>query len=75
MTWSVRMPTWSDEQHFPALGLFLPCDLDPDWWKVVTMVHEEGCETFDGPFSALALAGAPAPYVTDCCETIERVAA
>ncbi|MEU8689886.1 SMI1/KNR4 family protein [Streptomyces sp. NPDC048665] len=41
----------SGDEHF-----FLPCGPDPDRWKVVTMVHEEGCETFDGPFSAFALA-------------------
>ncbi|MEU6884244.1 SMI1/KNR4 family protein [Streptomyces viridosporus] len=41
----------SGDEHF-----FLPCDPDPDRWKIVTMVHEEGCETFDGPFSAFALA-------------------
>jgi hypothetical protein len=35
---------------------FLPCDPDPDLWKIVTMVHEEGCETFDGPFSGFVLA-------------------
>ncbi|MCX5231186.1 SMI1/KNR4 family protein [Streptomyces sp. NPDC006553] len=35
---------------------FLPCDSDPDRWKIVTMAHEEGCETFDGPFSSFALA-------------------
>ncbi len=33
----------SGGEHF-----FLPCDPDPDRWKVVTMVHEEGCVTFDG---------------------------
>jgi hypothetical protein len=41
----------SGDEHF-----FLPCDPDPDRWKVVTMFHEEGGETFDGPFSAFALA-------------------
>lgn len=35
---------------------FLPRDPHPDRWTVVTMLHEEGCETFDGPFSAFALA-------------------
>ncbi len=40
----------SGDEHF-----FLPCDPDPDRWKVVTMVHEVGCETFDGPFAAFAL--------------------
>lgn len=39
------------DEHF-----FLPCDPDPDRWKVVTMAHEEGCETYDGPFSAFVLA-------------------
>lgn len=42
---------YSGDEHF-----FLPCDPDPDRWKIVTMVHEEGCETFDGPFSSFALA-------------------
>ncbi|MFC9705594.1 hypothetical protein ACFTWD_33455 [Streptomyces sp. NPDC056943] len=41
---------YSGDEHF-----FLPCDSDPDRWKIVTMVHEEGCETFDGPFSSFAL--------------------
>ncbi|WP_093725011.1 SMI1/KNR4 family protein [Streptomyces sp. DI166] len=41
----------SGDEHF-----FLPCDPDPDRWKIVTMVHEEGCETFDGPFSSFVLA-------------------
>ncbi|MEU5768339.1 hypothetical protein ABZ782_20720 [Streptomyces asoensis] len=41
----------SGDEHF-----FLPCAPDPDRWKVVTMVHEVGCETFDGPFSAFVLA-------------------
>jgi hypothetical protein len=41
---------FSGDEHF-----FLPCDADPDRWKIVTMVHEIGCETFDGPFSAFAL--------------------
>ncbi|MFD5634495.1 hypothetical protein ACFWJM_10180 [Streptomyces sp. NPDC127077] len=40
----------SGDEHF-----FLPCAPDPDRWKIVTMVHEEGCETFDGPFSDFAL--------------------
>ncbi|MFJ3517000.1 hypothetical protein [Streptomyces sp. NPDC090131] len=40
----------SGDEHF-----FLPCDPDPDRWKVVTMAHGEGCETFDGPFSGFAL--------------------
>ncbi|WP_037911378.1 hypothetical protein [Actinacidiphila yeochonensis] len=42
---------YSGDEHF-----FLPCDPDPDRWKIVTMAHEEGCETFDGPFSSFALA-------------------
>ncbi|MFB7512790.1 hypothetical protein [Streptomyces sp. NPDC056144] len=41
---------YSGDEHF-----FLPCDADPDRWKIVTMVHEEGCETFDGPFTSFAL--------------------
>ncbi|MEU6232605.1 hypothetical protein [Kitasatospora sp. NPDC047058] len=41
----------SGDEHF-----FLPCDPDPDRWKIVTMIHEEGYETFDGPFSSFALA-------------------
>ncbi|MFE7189382.1 hypothetical protein [Kitasatospora sp. NPDC057541] len=41
----------SGHEHF-----FLPCDPDPDRWKVVTMVHEEGCETFDGSFTDFVLA-------------------
>ncbi|MFB6957220.1 SMI1/KNR4 family protein [Streptomyces sp. NPDC056309] len=41
---------YSGDEHF-----FLPCDPDPDRWKIVTMVHEEGCETFNGPFSSFAL--------------------
>lgn len=41
---------YSGDEHF-----FLPCDPDPDRWKIVTMVHEEGCETFDGPFADFAL--------------------
>jgi hypothetical protein len=39
------------DEHF-----FLPCDADPDKWKIVTMVHEEGCETFEGPFASFVLA-------------------
>jgi hypothetical protein len=42
---------YSGDEHF-----FLPCAADPGQWKIVTMVHEEGCETFDGPFSRFALA-------------------
>lgn len=42
---------YSGDEHF-----FLPCDRDPDRWKIVTMAHEEGCETFDGPFSSFVLA-------------------
>ena len=42
---------YSGDEHF-----FLPCDPDPDRWKIVTMVHEEGCETFEGPFSRFVLA-------------------
>ncbi|WP_256258182.1 SMI1/KNR4 family protein [Streptomyces mirabilis] len=42
---------YSGDEHF-----FLPCDPDPEHWKIVTMLHEEGCETFDGPFSSFALA-------------------
>ncbi|MEU9107169.1 hypothetical protein AB0D54_23020 [Streptomyces xanthophaeus] len=42
---------YSGDEHF-----FLPCDPDPDRWKIVTMAHEEGCETFDGPFSDFTLA-------------------
>ena len=34
---------------------FLPCDPNPDRWKIVTMVHEIGCETFDGPFTDFVL--------------------
>ncbi|MEU6352265.1 hypothetical protein ABZ896_23565 [Streptomyces sp. NPDC047072] len=41
----------SGDEHF-----FLPCDPDPGRWKIVTMAHEEGCETFDGPFSGFVLA-------------------
>ncbi|MFF7159023.1 hypothetical protein [Streptomyces sp. NPDC008139] len=41
---------YSGDEHF-----FLPCDPDPDRWKIVTMAHEEGCATFDGPFSAFVL--------------------
>ncbi|WP_062648388.1 SMI1/KNR4 family protein [Streptomyces maremycinicus] len=40
----------SGDEHF-----FLPCEPDPDRWKIVTMVHEEGCVTFDGTFSGFAL--------------------
>ncbi|MFI2410271.1 SMI1/KNR4 family protein [Streptomyces sp. NPDC018947] len=40
----------SGDEHF-----FWPCDPDSSRWKVVTMVHEEGCVTFDGPFSAFVL--------------------
>ncbi|MFE7934119.1 SMI1/KNR4 family protein [Streptomyces sp. NPDC057456] len=40
----------SGDEHF-----FLPCDPDPGQWKIVTMAHEEGCQTFDGPFSSFAL--------------------
>ncbi|MFI5634005.1 hypothetical protein ACIA8E_32465 [Streptomyces sp. NPDC051664] len=29
---------------------FLPCNLDPDQWKIVTAVHGSGRVTFDGPF-------------------------
>jgi hypothetical protein len=39
------------DEHF-----FLPCDPDPDRWKVVTMAHEQGCNTFDGSLSDFALA-------------------
>lgn len=42
---------YSGDEHF-----FLPCDPDPDRWKIVTMAHEEGCETFDGTFSSFAVA-------------------
>ncbi|MFF4393979.1 hypothetical protein ACFY0G_45950 [Streptomyces sp. NPDC001552] len=42
---------YSGDEHF-----FLPCDPDPDRWKIVTMAHGEGCETFDGPFSGFTLA-------------------
>ncbi|MER7694479.1 SMI1/KNR4 family protein [Streptomyces sp. NPDC097610] len=42
---------YNGDEHF-----FLSCDPDPDQWKIVTMVHEEGCVTFDGPFSSFALA-------------------
>ena len=42
---------YSGDEHF-----FLPCDPDPDLWKIVTMAHEEGCQTFEGPFSSFALA-------------------
>lgn len=42
---------YSGDEHF-----FLPCDPDPGRWKIVTMAHEEGCETFDGPFSSFAVA-------------------
>ncbi|MFF7590505.1 SMI1/KNR4 family protein [Kitasatospora purpeofusca] len=41
---------YSGDEHF-----FLPCDPDPNRWKIVTMAHEEGCRTFDGPFSSFAL--------------------
>ena len=34
---------------------FLPCDPNPDRWKIVTMVHEIGCDTFDGPFTDFVL--------------------
>ncbi|MGY1456574.1 hypothetical protein [Streptomyces sp. SS8] len=40
----------SGDEHF-----FLPCDTDPDRWKVVTMAHEVGCETFDGSFTSFVL--------------------
>ncbi|MFF7716063.1 hypothetical protein [Streptomyces sp. NPDC007988] len=40
----------SGDEHF-----FLPCGPDPDRWKVVTMVHEVGCRTFDGPFAEFVL--------------------
>ncbi|WP_037619658.1 SMI1/KNR4 family protein [Streptomyces aureus] len=41
---------YSGDEHF-----FLPCDPDPDGWQIVTMVHGEGYETFDGPFSSFVL--------------------
>ncbi|MGW0184612.1 SMI1/KNR4 family protein [Streptomyces sp. NPDC003362] len=41
----------SGDEHF-----FLPCDRDPNRWKVVTVIHEEGCVVFDGPFTNFALA-------------------
>ncbi|MET8953378.1 SMI1/KNR4 family protein [Streptomyces sp. NPDC004393] len=41
----------SGDEHF-----FLPSAPGPDRWKIVTMVHEEGWETFDGSFSSFALA-------------------
>lgn len=41
----------SGDEHF-----FLPCDPDPARWKIVTMVHEVGCTTFNGSFSAFVLA-------------------
>lgn len=41
----------SGDEHF-----FLPCDPDPERWKIVTMVHEEGVEVFDGSFAQFALA-------------------
>jgi hypothetical protein len=40
----------SGDEHF-----FLPCDPDPERWKVVTMVHEVGTEVFDGPFTGFVL--------------------
>ncbi|MFP8963226.1 hypothetical protein ACLIYP_22135 [Streptomyces nanhaiensis] len=40
----------SGDEHF-----FLPCHTDPDRWTIVTMAHEEGCETFDGPFTGFVL--------------------
>ncbi|MFJ5120402.1 MULTISPECIES: hypothetical protein [unclassified Kitasatospora] len=46
--------SWGDD-HGGDEHFFLPCDSDPDRWKIVTMVHEEGCETFDGSFSSFAL--------------------
>lgn len=41
---------YSGDEHF-----FLPCDPDPDEWQIVTMIHGEGYETFDGPFSSFVL--------------------
>ncbi|WP_227984327.1 SMI1/KNR4 family protein [Nocardia spumae] len=41
---------YSGDEHF-----FLPCDPDPERWKIVTMVHEVGTEVFDGPFSGFVL--------------------
>lgn len=42
---------YSGDEHF-----FLPCDPDPDRWKIVTMVHEIGVDVFDGPFTGFVLA-------------------
>ncbi|OIJ94479.1 hypothetical protein BIV25_23105 [Streptomyces sp. MUSC 14] len=42
---------YGGDEHF-----FLPCHPDPDRWKIVTMAHEEGCETFDGPFADFIVA-------------------
>jgi hypothetical protein len=42
---------YGGDEHF-----FLPCDPDPDRWKIVTMVHELGCETFDGSFTDFVVA-------------------
>ncbi|MEU9455824.1 SMI1/KNR4 family protein [Streptomyces sp. NPDC048277] len=42
---------YGGDEHF-----FLPCDPDPDHWKIITMAHEEGCEVFDGPFTDFILA-------------------
>ncbi|MFC8448279.1 hypothetical protein [Kitasatospora sp. NPDC057223] len=41
----------SGDEHF-----FLPCDPDPERWKIVTMVHETGVEVHDGPFAGFVLA-------------------
>ncbi|MFJ5228974.1 SMI1/KNR4 family protein [Kitasatospora sp. NPDC088391] len=40
----------SGDEHF-----FLPTGADPDRWEIVTMAHEEGCETFAGPFTDFVL--------------------
>ena len=40
----------SGDEHF-----FLPCDAEPGKWKILAMIHEIGCETFDGSFSDFVL--------------------
>lgn len=42
---------YSGDEHF-----FLPCDPDPERWKIVTMVHETGVEVYDGSFTGFVLA-------------------
>jgi hypothetical protein len=38
------------DEHF-----FLPCDADPDRWKIATLTDGEGIAVFDGPFATFVV--------------------